>query len=124
MLAKKNPAKRPVGAAPGFRDGGVNNGNGTLYRVGHAGYIWSSFASGGNAYRLNFNNGGVNPQDRGNHANGFQLRCLQAFIVGCFVFFFSRSGGRRSFSDMDTNRMLSSRVPSRALDVPGGRANG
>ncbi len=59
--------------APGHR----HTYYGTLWSVGYNGFGWSSFASGGNAYRLYFYNGGVGPQDRGGHAYGFQLRCLQ-----------------------------------------------
>ena len=70
----------PSSPAPGFRDSGyrtVENGAGKLYYVGTYGCSWSSFASGGNAYRLGFGDLGVYPQDRGYHAFGFPLRCLQ-----------------------------------------------
>ena len=64
--------------APGFRDGGVNNGNGTLYRVGHAGYIWSSFASGGNAHYLDFYYSFLaRMASKTPNGCGFPLRCLQ-----------------------------------------------
>ena len=66
-----------IAPAPGFRDAGSTKGYGTLFGVGSYGFSWSSFASGGNAYRLYFSNGGVYPQDRGSHAHGIQLRCLQ-----------------------------------------------
>ena len=63
---------------PGYR----NRADGTLYNVGQNGYSWSSSvpAAGSNAYFLNFNNTGVNPQNSNSRANGLQVRCLQAFI--------------------------------------------
>ena len=63
-------------AAPGLRDSGWRTGA-ALYDVGKYGYIWSSFASGGDACRLYFNYGGVSPQSLSNRAYGFPLRCLQ-----------------------------------------------
>ncbi|MCH5306079.1 MAG: hypothetical protein J1E79_06310 [Rikenella sp.] len=57
-----------------------------MYNVGNNGYSWSSSVSGTNAYNLNFNNAGLNPQNSNNRANGFQVRCLQAFI-GALCFF-------------------------------------
>ncbi|MDE5944259.1 MAG: hypothetical protein K2G93_01580 [Rikenella sp.] len=57
-----------------------------MYNVGNNGFSWASSFTGTNTYRLNFNSGAVNPNDNGNRANGFQLRCLQAFIADtpCF----------------------------------------
>ncbi|MDE5944579.1 MAG: hypothetical protein K2G93_03220 [Rikenella sp.] len=62
---------------PGYRHANY----GTLYAVGNNGYSWaSSVTTGTNAYNLNFNYGGINPNNNNNRANGLQLRCLQAFI--------------------------------------------
>ncbi len=67
---------------------------GTLYNVGNAGYIWSSTipTGSGNAHNLNFNYGGINPQNNNNRAYGFQLRCLQAFTAVLPVFYDSVVG--------------------------------
>ena len=73
LAKKKQPSSAERHPAPGFR----TSGSGTLYNVGNYGFGWSSFASGGNAYRLGFGDLGVYPQDRGYHAFGFPLRCLQ-----------------------------------------------
>ncbi len=72
---------------------------GTLYYVGYAGYIWSSTipTGSGSAHRLGFGYGGICPQSNNSRAYGFQLRCLQAFIVGCFVFFFLKKRGETFF---------------------------
>ena len=77
-LAEKNPVFVCRAApAPGFRDAFSTRGYGRLWYVGNDGFSWSSFASGGDAYRLGFGDLGVYPQDRGYHAFGFPLRCLQ-----------------------------------------------
>ncbi len=77
-------------AAPGLRAYQY----GTLYNVGNAGYIWSSTipTGSGNAHNLNFNYGGINPQNNNNRAYGFQLRCLQAFTAVLPVFYDSVVG--------------------------------
>ena len=66
--------------APGYRHANY----GTLYNVGNNGYSWASsvVASGSNAYFLNFNSGGLNPQNSNNRANGLQVRCLQHLSRG------------------------------------------
>ncbi|MDE5944261.1 MAG: hypothetical protein K2G93_01590 [Rikenella sp.] len=60
-----------------------------MWNVGRNGYSWSSTVTGTNAHFLNFNYGGVNPNDNNNRANGLQLRCLQVFI-GRSVLFIDR----------------------------------
>ena len=63
--------------APGFRDAFSTRGYGRLWYVGNDGFSWSSFASGGDAYRLGFSFVGIGPQYSSYRAYGFQLRCLQ-----------------------------------------------
>ncbi len=74
--------------APGVR----GNGEGALWNVGNNGYSWSSTVAGTNARFLNFNSGGLNPQNSNNRANGLQLRCLQVFIAEAFRCFFLSLG--------------------------------
>ncbi|MDE6499222.1 MAG: hypothetical protein K2K83_00765 [Rikenella sp.] len=64
--------------APGFRDAGSRVG-GTLCAVGYGGYSWSSAipTGSGDAHNLNFNYGGIRPNNGYYRAYGFQLRCLQ-----------------------------------------------
>ncbi len=69
--------KRPLGAAPGFRDAMGNRGYGRLWYVGYGGYSWSSFVSGGSVLFLDFNSTWLLPQGSNSRAYGFQLRCLQ-----------------------------------------------
>ncbi len=73
------PTKRPVGAAPGFRDVYSDRGYGRLREVGYAGYIWSSSVPSGSstAHYLTFHYGGIDPQYSYYRAYGRQLRCLQ-----------------------------------------------
>ncbi|MDE5944580.1 MAG: hypothetical protein K2G93_03225 [Rikenella sp.] len=54
-----------------------------MYNVGNSGYSWSSTIPTGstNAHNLNFNYGGINPNNNNNRAYGFQLRCLQVFTA-------------------------------------------
>ena len=67
--------------APGWREsGGRGSGTGgNLYGVGESGYGWSSMIPMGSTYAhsLSFDYGGSNPNNYGNRAYGFQLRCLQ-----------------------------------------------
>ena len=67
-IAEKYPA-------PGVRD----YGEGALWDVGNAGYIWSSTipTGSGNAHHLNLYYGGIYPQYYNYRAYGFPLRCLQ-----------------------------------------------
>ena len=75
----KTPAKYPVGAAPGYRDAGHNNGYGALRYVGNGGYSWSSTIPSKStyAYFLYFNTSWLLPQNSHYRGNGFPLRCLQ-----------------------------------------------
>ena len=71
-----------MGAAPGLRESGYNNRLGTLYNVGVYGYSWASAIPaatgvGHRAYCLGYYYGGFGPNNGGNRAYGFQLRCLQ-----------------------------------------------
>ena len=64
--------------APGFRDGGYNQGYGVLWYVGYGGYCWSSTGSGAYARFLYFNYGFLARQtNKTPGGRGFQLRCLQ-----------------------------------------------
>ncbi len=46
------------------------------------GYYWSSTPnSATNAYSLNFNSGGVNPQNNNVRGYGFPVRCVQEFAT-------------------------------------------
>ncbi len=55
------------------------NGNGSsVNNAGSNGYYWSStYNSTTNAYNMNFNSGGVNPQNNNNKYNGFAVRCVK-----------------------------------------------
>jgi hypothetical protein len=55
------------------------NGNGSSWNNrGANGNYWSaSFNSARNARNLNFNSGGVNPQNNNNRYNGFAVRAVQ-----------------------------------------------
>ena len=59
------------------------NGNGTSWnnRGANGNYWSSSFNSARNAYNLNFNSGGVNPQNNNNRYNGFAVRPVQHTIL-------------------------------------------
>ena len=69
------------------------NGNGSSWNnCGGNGYYWSaSFNSARNARNLNFNSGGVNPQNNNNRYNGFAVRAVQhtlltflfLLLIGC-----------------------------------------
>ncbi|MDE6499652.1 MAG: hypothetical protein K2K83_02975 [Rikenella sp.] len=48
-----------------------------LFRVGYSGYSWATAVVGTYAHNLNFNCGGVYPNDGSGRATGFPLRCLQ-----------------------------------------------
>ncbi|MDE6499916.1 MAG: hypothetical protein K2K83_04345, partial [Rikenella sp.] len=52
-------------------------GSGTLYYVGNSGFSWASAFTVTYAYRLYFSSDAVTPNDGGDRAYGFQLRCLQ-----------------------------------------------
>lgn len=62
---------------------GRKNGNGRSWNNrGSNGNYWSaSFNSARNARNLNFNSGGVNPQNNNNRYNGFALRPVQHFSI-------------------------------------------
>jgi hypothetical protein len=60
--------------------GNRNADNGSLNNVGSNGYYWSATPNGANGYNLNFNSTNVNPSNNNNRANGFSVRCVQAFI--------------------------------------------
>lgn len=55
------------------------NGNGSSWnnRGANGNYWSSSFNSSRNARNLNFNSGGVNPQNNNNRYNGFAVRAVQ-----------------------------------------------
>ncbi|MDE5944303.1 MAG: hypothetical protein K2G93_01815 [Rikenella sp.] len=48
-----------------------------MCNVGVNGFSWSSSASEGNGYYLDFNYSRIVPNHLYSHAYGFQLRCLQ-----------------------------------------------
>ena len=66
------------------------NGNGTSWNNrGSNGNYWSaSFNSARNAYNLNFNSGGVNPQNNNNRYNGFAVRPVQHTLLTILLLFF------------------------------------
>lgn len=67
------------------------NGNGTSWNNrGSNGNYWSaSFNSARNARNLNFNSGGVNPQNNNNRYNGFAVRPVQlTVLIILFLLFF------------------------------------
>ena len=85
-----------------------------MYNVGKAGYSWSSSVpAGSNAYGLNFNNTVLNPQGSHNRANGFQVRCLQAFIRDTLSSLRPDKTGSFDIPKFP-NRALVSGVPSRS----------
>ena len=55
------------------------NGNGSsVNNAGSNGYYWSStYNNTNNAYNMNFNSSGVNPQNNNNKYNGFAVRCVK-----------------------------------------------
>jgi len=55
------------------------NGNGSsVNNAGSNGYYWSStWYNNTNAYNMNFNSSGVNPQNNNNKYNGFAVRCVK-----------------------------------------------
>ena len=59
------------------------NGNGSSWNNrGSNGNYWSaSFNSARNARNLNFNSGGVNPQNNNNRYNGFAVRAVQHLSI-------------------------------------------
>lgn len=65
------------------------NGNGTTWNNrGSNGYYWSSsFNSSRNARNLNFNSGGVNPQNNSNRYNGFAVRAVQYTLLVAILTF-------------------------------------
>ena len=78
------------GLCPGFRDSGWNGQNGALMNVGNNGYNWSSAVSGINGLNLGFNATWLSTGNTNNRANGFQVRCLQAFTAFRRPAFFNR----------------------------------
>lgn len=73
--------------ASGYR----NNSDGSMNNVGSNGNYWSASPnSANNGYYLNFNSSNVNPSNNNNRANGFSVRCVQAFthvtIISVHVF--------------------------------------
>jgi len=67
--------------AAGYR----NAGSGALYNVGGNGNYWSASTYNGYGFNLNFNSSNVYPANYNNRANGFSVRCVQAFTD---LFFF------------------------------------
>ena len=65
------------------------NGNGTTWNNrGSNGNYWSaSFNSSRNARNLNFNSGGVNPQNNNNRYNGFAVRAVQHTLLSILLLF-------------------------------------
>jgi len=63
------------------------NGNGTTWNNrGSNGNYWSaSFNSSRNARNLNFNSGGVNPQNNNNRYNGFAVRAVQHTLLSILL---------------------------------------
>lgn len=66
------------------------NGNGTTWNNrGSNGNYWSaSFNSSRNARNLNFNSGGVNPQNNNNRYNGFAVRAVQHTLLSILLLIF------------------------------------
>ena len=64
------------------------NGNGTSWNNrGSNGNYWSrSLNSAANGRNLNFNSGGVNPQNSNNRCNGFPVRPVQQSLRSSFYF--------------------------------------
>ena len=67
------------------------NGNGSTWNNrGSNGNYWSgSLASATNGRNLNFNSGGVNPQDTNNRFNGFMGRAVQHSLLYAIPIFFT-----------------------------------
>ena len=63
------------------------NGNGTSWNNrGSNGNYWSStLNSAANGRNLNFNSGGVNPQNNNNRFNGFPVRPVQQSLQPSFI---------------------------------------
>ena len=82
------------------------NGNGTSWnnRGSNGNYWSSSFNSARNARNLNFNSGGVNPQNNNNRYNGFAVRAVQHTILTILLLFFVNYG---AFSAATTTRSVS-----------------
>ena len=66
------------------------NGNGTSWnnRGSNGNYWSSSLNSATNGRNLNFNSGGVNPQNNNNRFNGFAVRAVQHTLLGILFFLF------------------------------------
>ncbi len=64
------------------------NGNGTTWnnRGSNGNYWSSSLASATNGRNLNFNSGGVNPQNTNNRFNGFTRRAVQHTTLAILFF--------------------------------------
>ncbi|MBR0402963.1 hypothetical protein IJI55_00210 [Candidatus Saccharibacteria bacterium] len=57
--------------------GNWNWNNASENNQGSNGNFWSGTPSAEtNAYNLNYNSGGVNPQNNNNKGNGFSIRCV------------------------------------------------
>lgn len=70
----KNSGNRRIFSASGNGAGTSRNNRGSN------GNYWSAtFNSSRNARNLNFNSGGVNPQNNNNRYNGFAVRAVQHF---------------------------------------------
>ena len=76
--------------------GGRNNSTGAVYNASSNGNYWSSspYDTGTNGGYLNFNkDGGVNPRNNTNRANGLSVRCVsefrRLFLMFCFSMFMS-----------------------------------
>ncbi len=74
--------------------GGRNNSTGAVYNASTNGNYWSSspYDTGTNGGYLNFNkDGGVNPRNNTNRANGLSVRCVsefrRLFLMFCFSMF-------------------------------------
>jgi uncharacterized protein (TIGR02145 family) len=62
--------------------GNRNNASGAVNNEWNNGYYWSASPnSATNAYSLNFNSGGVNPQNNNVRGYGFPVRCVQEFAT-------------------------------------------
>jgi hypothetical protein len=65
------------------------NGNGTSWnnRGSNGNYWAASLNSATNGRNLNFNSGGVNPQNNNNRFNGFSVRAVQHSFLDKLLFF-------------------------------------
>jgi hypothetical protein len=61
--------------AAGYR----NNSSGALNNVGNNGDYWSASPNSSYGYNLRFYSSGVNPGNSSDRANGFSVRCVQAW---------------------------------------------